>query len=135
MAENIDEKINELKNYIDEKVKELISAINKIQEEIPSNIGQSLMQFSDLIGEKIEVIVEGVAEIKKNFSGCNYSEFKFAVADAVADYLRPVREKFEDIRSNEKQLKEILHIGAENARKQAFKTLRKVYKKVGFISL
>lgn len=74
-------------------------------------------------------------KIDKQFTGVGYSEFKLAVADAVADYLKPIRSRFEDIRKNEKQLKEILRLGAEKASKTAFKTLRKVYKKVGLISL
>ena len=56
------------------------------------------------------------------------------MADVVAGYLAPIREKYEETRKNEKLLKEILTIGAEKASAQARKTLRKVYKKVGFVS-
>lgn len=74
------------------------------------------------------------AEIEQEFVGVGYGDFKAAVADAMALYLAPIREKYEETRKNEKLLKEILTIGAEKASAQARKTLRKVYKKVGFVS-
>ena len=74
-------------------------------------------------------------EIETEFKGKGYGDFKPVVADAVAEYLRPIREKYFEIRNNNKLLSEILAHGAEEARKQAFKTLRKVYKKIGFVSL
>ncbi|NVM02892.1 MAG: hypothetical protein HWN67_11180 [Candidatus Helarchaeota archaeon] len=58
MAENFEERINELKELINEKITELSSAIKKITEELPSSIGQILMQFSDLIGENFEGVTE-----------------------------------------------------------------------------
>ncbi len=72
--------------------------------------------------------------IEKEFEGVGYGDFKIAVADAVADYLSPIRDKYMEIRKNENLLKEILINGAEKASIQARKTLRKVYKKVGFVS-
>lgn len=74
------------------------------------------------------------ATIEKEFEGAGYGDFKVAVADAVADYLSPIRDKYLEVRKNEKELKEILTFGAEKATQQARKTLRKVYKKVGFVS-
>ncbi len=73
-------------------------------------------------------------EIEQEFVGAGYGDFKATVADAMASYLAPIREKYEETRKNEKLLKEILTMGAEKASAQARKTLRKVYKKVGFVS-
>ena len=72
-------------------------------------------------------------EIETEFKGKSYGEFKPAVGQAVADYIRPIREKYLNLRKDEAKLKEILLKGAEEARRQAFKTLRKVYKKIGFV--
>lgn len=74
------------------------------------------------------------ASIEEEFDGAGYGEFKVAVADAVSEYLSPIRDKYLEVRKNEKELKEILTLGAEKATQQARKTLRKVYKKVGFLS-
>ena len=76
-----------------------------------------------------------VKEIENQFDGKSYGDFKLAVADAVIGYVKPVREKFFEVRSDKKYIQEIIAEGAEKARKVAFKTLRKVYKKVGFIPL
>lgn len=74
-------------------------------------------------------------EIEIEFEGKGYGEFKSAVADAVADYLGPIREKFYEIRKDKNTLNTILKEGADSARKRAYKTLRKVYKKIGFVQL
>lgn len=74
-------------------------------------------------------------EIEKEFAGKGYGDFKAAVADAVAGYIHPIRERYSEIRKDDKKLKEILAGGAELARRRAFKTLRKVYKKIGFVQL
>ncbi|MFA6570648.1 MAG: tryptophan--tRNA ligase [Bacteroidota bacterium] len=74
-------------------------------------------------------------EIENEFAGKGYGEFKPAVADAVVEYLKPIKARYEQLRLNEKELKEILAVGAEQANHTANKTLRKVYKKVGFIDL
>lgn len=75
------------------------------------------------------------AEIESEFAGKGYGDFKPAVADAVANYLAPIRENFEKIRNDKNRLNEILTLGAEKACRAAGKTLRKVYKKIGFVQL
>lgn len=74
-----------------------------------------------------------IPEIEKEFKGQGYGNFKLAVADAVANFLTPIRERYFEIRNNKKLLEEILTKGSEIARKRAEKTLQKVYKKIGFV--
>ncbi|MBM2816333.1 MAG: trpS [Ignavibacteria bacterium] len=73
-------------------------------------------------------------EIEIEFEGKGYGEFKAAVGNAVAGFIRPLREKYEQLRHDDKLLKEILMTGAEKAGRTAAKTLSKVYKKTGFLS-
>jgi tryptophanyl-tRNA synthetase len=54
--------------------------------------------------------------IEKEFDGAGYGAFKTAVADAVTDYLAPVRERYASIRSDEAELERILARGADKAR-------------------
>jgi tryptophanyl-tRNA synthetase len=76
------------------------------------------------------------ADIESEFAGSSgYAPFKEAVADAVAEYVRPIRERFVAIRADEDALGRTLRHGAEQARERARKTLRKVYKKTGFVEL
>lgn len=72
-------------------------------------------------------------EIEKQFEGKGYGDFKLAVGKAVAEWITPVREKFNTIMNDKKRLEDILKFGAEEAHKVAYRTLDKVYKKVGFI--
>ena len=73
--------------------------------------------------------------IQAEFDGRGYAPFKEAVADSLADFVRPVRERYEAIRVDEEALKATLKRGAEHARDRARKVLRKVYKKTGFVEL
>lgn len=82
--------------------------------------------YSKLTGETIE-------KIEEKFEGKGYAKFKEDVAEAVIEGLRPVREKFEDLIKNKDYLEKVYTEGAQKAERVARKTLRKVYRKVGFI--
>ena len=73
------------------------------------------------------------AEIEREFDGQGYGVFKPAVGEAVVDYLRPIREEAERILADKAYLQGVYKDGAERAGYIARKTLRKVYKKVGFV--
>ncbi len=72
-------------------------------------------------------------EIEKEFEGKGYGDFKAAVGEAVVELLRPVREEAEKIMADKAYLESVYKAGAEKAGYFANKTLRKVYKKVGFV--
>ena len=74
-------------------------------------------------------------EIEKEFDGKGYGAFKLAVAETVADSLSEIQEKFNVFISDKEQLNKILIEGAQKASYTAEKTLRKVYRKVGFYSV
>lgn len=82
--------------------------------------------YSKLSGESIESLV-------LKYEGKGYGDFKSDLAEVVVESLSPIRVKAEHLLKNKEQLEEIYSKGAEKAEKIAKKTLRKVYKKVGFI--
>lgn len=87
----------------------------------------NLMQiYSCATGESFE-------EIEVAFSGKGYGEFKLKVGEAVVELLRPIREEAERLIANKDYLQSVYRRGAEKATCTANKTLRKVYKKVGFV--
>jgi tryptophanyl-tRNA synthetase len=49
-------------------------------------------------------------------AGSRYGEFKLAVAEAVIEHLRPVRERYDALRADEPALERVLAAGAEKAR-------------------
>ena len=69
--------------------------------------------------------------IEAEFEGQGYGAFKGAVAEAVADHLRPVRERYAELRPDEKVLEEALAGGAERARAIASGTLADVRRVMG----
>ena len=72
-------------------------------------------------------------EIQQEFDGQGYGAFKPAVGDAVIEALRPIREEATRILADKAYLESVYKQGAEKAGYVANKTLRKVYKKVGFL--
>ena len=74
------------------------------------------------------------AEIEAEFDGQGYGAFKPAVGEAVVETLRPIREEAGRILKDKAYLESVYKAGAEKASYVANKTLRKVYKKVGFVA-
>ena len=72
-------------------------------------------------------------EIEREFDGKGYGAFKPAVGEAVVEVLRPIREETERLLADKAYLEGVYRAGAEKAEYIANKTLRKVYKKVGFL--
>ena len=73
-------------------------------------------------------------EIEAEFSGQGYGAFKPKVGEAVVEMLRPIREESTRIMKDKAYLESVYKAGAEKASYVAEKTLRKVYKKVGFVA-
>jgi tryptophanyl-tRNA synthetase len=78
-------------------------------------------------------VVRGVdpGAVEAEFEGSGYGDFKGAVADAVVEYLAPVRERYAELRPDEAALEELLGAGAEKARAIASETLAEVRERMG----
>jgi tryptophanyl-tRNA synthetase len=65
----------------------------------------------------ILAVIRGVEpeDIENEFDGSGYGQFKQAVAEAVVDYLAPVGERYNELRTDEEHLHAILHAGAQKA--------------------
>jgi tryptophanyl-tRNA synthetase len=70
-------------------------------------------------------------DVEREFDGSGYGGFKQAVADAVVEYLTPVRERYFELRSDEAHLHAVLHAGAEKARAIASETVATVRDRMG----
>ena len=74
-----------------------------------------------------------IEQAEKEFEGKMYGEFKLKVGEAVADIVEPIRLEKERLLANKDYIDEVLKNGAERAERIAFKTINKVYKKVGLV--
>ena len=75
-----------------------------------------------------------IEEAEREFEGFGYGDFKLAVGEAVASTLKPLQTEFEKLSKDKAYVESVYKKGAEFANYLSNKTLRKVYKKVGFIA-
>jgi tryptophanyl-tRNA synthetase len=76
--------------------------------------------------------LEAIAE---EFSGKGYGDFKLKVGQAVADTIRPVQEEYKRLLADKGYLEQVMRNNAEAASRIAWRTLAKVRKKVGFVTV
>ncbi|MBR4472722.1 MAG: tryptophan--tRNA ligase [Oscillospiraceae bacterium] len=72
-------------------------------------------------------------QIEHDFAGKGYGVFKPTVGDAVIETLRPIREESSRMIAEKEYLRTVYTEGAQRASSVARRTLRKVYKRVGFV--
>lgn len=82
--------------------------------------------YSIFSGKKSEDIV-------RDYEGKGYGIFKEDLAELIISGLDPLQKKYEEISKDKSYLESIYREGRDKAEAKAIKTLRKVYKKVGFI--
>ena len=82
----------------------------------------------------IYAVARGVTpeSVESEFEGAGYGDFKQAVAEAVVEYLAPVRERYAELRDDEAALEATLAAGAEKARAIAAPVLAEVRERMGF---
>ncbi len=83
--------------------------------------------YSAVTGQSFE-------QIEAEFAGQGYGKFKPMVGDAVIETLRPIREEATRLLKDKAYLEGVYRDGAQKAAYVAEKTLRKVYKKIGFLA-
>ena len=88
---------------------------------------------SNLMSIYSAVTGKSYEEIEAEFEGKGYGAFKPEVGETVVELLRPIREETQRLLADKAYLESVYRAGAEKAAYVAEKTLRKVYKKVGFI--
>jgi tryptophanyl-tRNA synthetase len=81
--------------------------------------------YSSCTGKSMD---EAVAD----FAGQGYGALKAGIADVVIDTLRPIQDTYNRILADKAYLDEICRLGAEKASGTARRTLRKVYRRLGF---
>jgi tryptophanyl-tRNA synthetase len=93
--------------------------------------GEDKPGVSNLIEVLAAVRGTDPAAVQAEFAAARYGDFKVAVAQAVVEYLAPVRERYERLRADEDALEGVLADGAERARAIAEQTLRDVRRCMG----
>jgi tryptophanyl-tRNA synthetase len=110
----------------------------KIKRAVTDSVG-SVNYTDDQPGIKnlinIHSVLSGksVDEIVQLYDGKGYGVFKSELAEVVIDGLDPIQTRYRQYLDNKDYLEKVYSDGANKAEAKARKTLRKVYKKIGFI--
>lgn len=118
-----------------DKPEDIIRKINRAVTDSEARValGEDKPGINNLIGIYSTITGKTPAETETEFAGHGYGDFKKAVAEAVVEELRPIRDNFERFTADKAQLEKLYKDGAEKASYVAQKTLAKAMKKVGFI--
>lgn len=118
-------------NVIAKKIKSAVTDSEGIIEYRPDDEGKA--GINNLLSIMAVMTDKTPETVAKDFCGQGYGVFKTAVADAVVEAIRPIREEYDRIIKDKAYLQSIYKNGAESSYRLAQRTLKKVYKKVGFI--
>jgi tryptophanyl-tRNA synthetase len=76
---------------------------------------------------------ESIETLEQRFQGAGYGDLKEAVGESVVELLTPIRERFEALRKDERELQRLLAVGADKARRAAEPTLELIVDRMGFV--
>jgi tryptophanyl-tRNA synthetase len=76
---------------------------------------------------------ESIDDLQKRFESSGYGDLKEAVGESVVELLSPIRERFQALRADERELQRLLGVGAEKARRASEPTLEQMYERMGFV--
>ncbi|MGE4283987.1 MAG: tryptophan--tRNA ligase [Clostridia bacterium] len=115
-------------DVIRRKVKRAVTdSDNEIKyEEGKDGINNLLSIYSSITGKTIK-------QAEEHFQSKGYGQLKEEVAEAVIESLKPIQERYKELMNNKDYVQQIYSASAQKASSIAERTLRKVYKKVGFV--
>ena len=74
------------------------------------------------------------AQLQEDYAGKGYGDLKKDVAEALVEFVTPVRERVKSYLDDTAELDKVLARGAERAREVASRTLARAYDRLGFLS-
>ena len=89
---------------------------------------------SNLLALYASATATTVAAAEQEFAGQQYGAFKGAVAEALVEYLRPVRERYEQLSDDPGEVHRILALGAQKAGAIATATMDRVRAATGLLA-
>lgn len=118
-------------NVIAKKIKSAVTdseGVIEYRENDPEKAG-----INNLLSIMSAVTGRTIDDIVCDYSGKGYGDLKGDVAEAVVECIRPIRAEYDKLISDKPYLMDICLKGAESAKRISQRTLKKVYKKVGFV--
>lgn len=140
--QNPDKKMSKSDNDNENNIIYLLDDLKVIENKIKRSVTDSGSDIiynddkkgiSNLLSIYSTITNNSIEKSEKYFEGFGYGAFKQAVADVVVEEFRPLQQRFNELLKNEDYINEAMKNGANRANDIAFKTLKEVKKKVGFI--
>jgi tryptophanyl-tRNA synthetase len=91
-------------------------------------VSNLLVIQSAVTGESVEKLVDA-------YAGRGYGDLKADTADAVVEFVAPLKSRVDELVSDTTELEAILTKGAERAREVSAKTVANVYERLGFFQI
>jgi tryptophanyl-tRNA synthetase len=88
---------------------------------------------SNLLGIHSAISGRSIESLEEQFAGEGYGALKAEVADVVIAAIEPIRERTQELMSDQNELDRLLADGADKANELAEATLAKVYDAIGFL--
>ena len=76
---------------------------------------------------------DDISKIENDYKGKMYSDFKNDLGDIIVDFLSPIQKEYSLLMKDKGHIEKILKDGADKAVNKAYKTLDKVYRKIGLV--
>ncbi|MBJ7427760.1 MAG: tryptophan--tRNA ligase [Bacteroidia bacterium] len=95
----------------------------------PSQAVQNLFDLMQLVSAD-----DVITHYKNTFADCSirYGDMKKQLAEDMANFIAPIKQKIDDIKGNDEMLGKIAKLGAEKARESASATIMEARKMIGF---
>jgi tryptophanyl-tRNA synthetase len=91
--------------------------------------------ISNLIEIMAVATGDSIPAIEGRYDGQGYGQFKGDVAEAVIALLEPIQERYQELRSDEGELRRLLALGAEKAREASRPARELMIERMGFVRL
>jgi tryptophanyl-tRNA synthetase len=112
--------------------KKILRAVTDSGSEIRA--GEDKAGVTNLLDLMAAVSGATVEQLEEHFTGKGYGDFKKEIAEAVNGFLRPVRDRYAELRNDPAAVEAALRKGSDRAREAAAATMATVRERVGFLT-
>jgi tryptophanyl-tRNA synthetase len=112
--------------------KKIRSAVTDSEREIRYDPGAKA-GVSNLLSIQAAVTGVGIDALVDGYAGRGYGDLKKDTAEAVVEYLTPIKARVDELTADLAELESILASGAQRANEVASKTVQRVYDRLGFL--
>ncbi|GFG86259.1 tryptophan--tRNA ligase [Mycolicibacter algericus] len=112
--------------------KKIRSAVTDSEREIRYD-PQAKPGVSNLLTIQSAITGDSVEKLVAGYAGRGYGDLKKETAEAVADFVTPIKARVDELLADPAELQSVLAAGAERAKAVAAVTIARVYDRVGFL--